>query len=497
VGESGGADSAVHDEHARRFIRGGATFAVAGALQRATPLLLLPIVAQVLTPTEFGEIGVILAVTTALATILGLGLETAIFRGYRLQDGPGSREFVNTLGTFGIAVPLALATVAGVLAGPLMAPIVGVSAEALTIGCLSAGLTVASTLVPLTILRAQERLRDYLWLGIAQVISTAGLTLLLVVGLGLGVTGWMVATALAGASTLAFGLVVMGHRWSADFDRGALKRALAFGIPLVPHAFAQWALAVSDRAIMGAIVGPEPVGVYFAAFQICLPVTLVAIAISQGTQPLFADLAVSRSRPADVSRAATSHALFVFLAAAVIVLIGPSAVLLLLPASYGGAAGLIPWLALGACLFGLYLMPMNAISITAGRTRYAWTVTAVAALANVALNLLLVPRFGALAAAINTVVGYAILLIGMQVYARRICRPPLQYERRRLLVGAVLTGGAATLGFFIAPIGGGELLLRTAIAAGLVVALLAVGPLRHEARAGLSVIGPHQTGVAP
>jgi O-antigen/teichoic acid export membrane protein len=222
-----------------------------------------------------------------------------------------------------------------------------------------------------------------------------------------------------------------------------------------------------------------------------MPITLVSMAISQGTQPLFADLTAHPHHAGDASRVATSHVLLVLLAAAVVLLVGPAAVDLLLPASYGAAADYIPWLALGAGLFGLHLMPMNALSITSGRTGQAWAVTGVAAIVNVTLNLLLLPRFGPLAAAINTVVGYGILLVGMELLARRLSEHPLRYETRRLLAGGALIVAACIVGLLLAPVGSTTgLLLRAGIAAGLTVVLLTVGPLRREARAGLDLFTP-------
>jgi O-antigen/teichoic acid export membrane protein len=188
--------------------------------------------------------------------------------------------------------------------------------------------------------------------------------------------------------------------------------------------------------------------------------------------------------------------LLVLLAAGSVFLVGPPAVHLLLPASYGGAVDFIPWLAIGACLFGLHLMPMNALSITSGRTGQAWAVTGVAAIANVTMNVLLLPRLGPLAAAINTVVGYAMLLIGMEILARRLCDPPLHYELLRLLAGGGLIVVACVIGLLLAPMGDTTgLLVRTAIAAGLTAILLTVGPLRREARAGL--ISSPRGGPAP
>ena len=485
------------DETSRRVIRGSVTYAAASVLQRAAPLILLPVFAHILTPSEFGEIGVIIAISAALATLLSLGLETAIFRGYRQESGDTEsvRALVNTVGGFALVVPIATAAVIAAFAAPPLATVFGVPADALVLGCLGAAVNVAAMLVPLTILRAQERLRDYLQLTSIQVAVTVGLTILLVGIAGWGVAGWMLASALSSMLLLIRGLAILRHPWALKVDFKQLRSALRFGIPLVPHAFAHWGLAVSDRAIIVAFVGAQQAGAYYAAFLLSLPVTLVSLALSQGAQPLFADARSLQGRQEHITRVVTSQALLVMLAAAAVALVGPPATLILLPESYATAAQFIPWLALGACLFGLYLMPMNAITVTAGQTGHAWLITTFAAATNISLNLALVPRLGAYAAAVNTTIGYAILLAGVLVYMRRVCNPPIRYEVRRIAIGAVLIGLACLLATWLSPsdptLG---VVVRIAVLVVLAASLVALGPLSEEARSLVRAVRPAPTG---
>jgi O-antigen/teichoic acid export membrane protein len=476
------------------------TYAAGAVLQRAAPLLLLLLLAYILTPSEFGQIGLIIAIAAALGTLLSFGLETAIFRGYREESSNTEtvRVLVNTVGGFALLAPIAGAAGIAVIAAPTLASVFDVPADALKLGCIAAGVNVAATLVPLTLMRAQERLRDYLKLTSIQVAVTVGITILFVAVMGWGVTGWMLASALGGLLLLIRGLAILHHRWNFEIDLQHLRRALRFGLPLVPHAFAQWGLAASDRAIIVASVGSLQAGPYYAAYQLTLPVTLVSIALAQGSQPVFADARTSHRRHNDITRIATSQAVLVMLAASVVALVGPPATLLLLPAGYAPAADYIPWLALGACFFGLYLMPMNAIALTAGRTGHVWVITVFAAMANIALNLALVPQIGAYAAAVNTAIGYAILGVGVWAYMRRVCRPPIRYEPRPIAIGAVLIGMACIAATWFSPsdpLTG--VVVRTAILVVLAASLVALGPLSREARSVLGAIRPASNGLSP
>jgi O-antigen/teichoic acid export membrane protein len=111
-----------------------------------------------------------------------------------------------------------------------------------------------------------------------------------------------------------------------------------------------------------------------------------------------------------------------------------------MPPDFAEAGAYVPWLVVGTVLFALYFVPMNIIAILAGRTRYVWIATVVAAAVNIGLNLLTVPRYGATATAINSAVGYAVLLVGVLLFMRGLSeRVDLDWGRMGIGLGIVAT----------------------------------------------------------
>ena len=481
-----------------RLVRGTFAFMAAGALLRATPFLLLPFFARVLSPAEFGQIGLIVTIATALGTILSFGLETAVFRGYlhRRDDPTSLARYVNTVGAFAIAVPIGLSLVVAFVAGHVLADAFDVPDTALMIGLVGASTNVAATVVPLAILRAREQLRAYVTLTWVQVALSATLSILFVVVLDWGVSGWMGASAITAATLLLRGLIVTGHRWTRDFDVASLSAALRFGVPLVPHALAHWGLAASDRAVLAAFVASAAIGPYYVAFLMTLPINLVGIAMSQATQPLFVEASESPKRRMDLGRVATVQGLAIGLVSVAIGLLGPPAVEIVLPSEYASAAIYVPWLAVGACFFALYLIPMNGISVMVGQTRSVWAVTLAAAALNLGLNLVMVPRMGPVAAAINTAIGYLALLLGVSAYARWVTRIRLPVDLGATLRGALFIIGAFAIGMLVrAPTETMTLVLRTGLLIATALALVTIGPLRGEARAAIRIFRPMKESV--
>jgi O-antigen/teichoic acid export membrane protein len=416
-------------------------------MQRAIGLLLLPLYARILTTAEYGQIGLMITIMAAAGTVMGLGLETAVFRSYVLLEGRAGdlQRFVNTVGLFAIAAPLVVAVAADFAFSSIVVEAFGVPRLAVATGFVGIALMTSTSVLPLAVIRAQERLRDYLRLTFVQAVLTVGLTVIFVAMLGWAVIGWMLAIAVSAAATLVGGVRVLRHRWTLEVDVRHLRAALLFGIPLVPHALAHWGLSLSDRLVLGYFVSPDDIGVYYAAYQFALPVSVLAISASQAMQPLFARASVDKGAHEDLGRAATLQALVALAAGMLIAVMGPPLVVALLPEAYTAAADLVPWMAIGYTMFALYFIPMNAITVLSGRTTWIWVVTVVAATMNIVLNLARVPELGVEAAAMNTAVGYAILLAGVSMYAYRVLDRPIRIDWAHLGLAAALAAASVVV----------------------------------------------------
>ena len=65
-------------------------------------------------------------------------------------------------------------------------------------------------------------------------------------------------------------------------------------------------------------------------------------------------------------------------------------------------------------------------------------ITGIAAVVNVALNLILIPRYGMMGAAVATVAAYVTMFLGMTWYAQRVFPAPYQWRRVATAAGAAV-----------------------------------------------------------
>ena len=80
----------------------------------------------------------------------------------------------------------------------------------------------------------------------------------------------------------------------------------------------------------------------------------------------------------------------------------------------------------------------------AKRTQFNWVITGVAAAVNVGLNLILIPSYGIMGAAVATVVAYVVMFLGMTWYAQRVF--PTAYQWRRVFTAVVAAVGLLLVG---------------------------------------------------
>jgi O-antigen/teichoic acid export membrane protein len=97
---------------------------------------------------------------------------------------------------------------------------------------------------------------------------------------------------------------------------------------------------------------------------------------------------------------------------------------------YTEAASVVAWTSLGVLFQGIYLMTSIGLNITR-QTQYYPVATAIAAAANVAFNLLLIPRHGIMGAAYANGIAYALQAAIAYIFSQRLY--PIRYEWGRLL----------------------------------------------------------------
>jgi O-antigen/teichoic acid export membrane protein len=450
-------------------------------LVRGLNFALLPVYTRFLSPAEYGVVALTVTGTLVLGLLYPLGLRAAISRTY--YEGGTVEERKERTGTLWIAM-IAFATVSALLLDRIGAPLASAILPEvpfhpyLRLAVWTAFLGVLG-ITPLVLLQAQERPRAYVLLTLWTALATTGITVWLVVRGG-GAEGYL-RGALIGAALAAIPYLALTiGQIRPVFRMGVLLPALAFSLPLVPHALAAWALEMSDRAILTRLLPLHDVGVYSLGYQLGAAMGLVTAAFNAAWVPfLFGTLKHEgeKSHP-KLARLVTYYAavlLFIGLGWALLV---EHAITLIAGPEFREAYRITPWVVGGYVCAGLYYVPTNLL-FWRRQTRVIPLVTLAAGVVNIGLNLWLVPRHGAIAAAWSTLAAYAVLLGLTWWSAERLHPFPYEYRRIGLMAGCALV---LFLAGYLLPLSGGPFRLagRMLLWIGFPTGLVALGVLERR-----------------
>ena len=429
----------------RRLGRHSAIYGIGGLVSRVIAVILLPLYTRYLTPSDYGKIETLLALTTVMGLVLRAGITSAFFRFYfDVEDDAGRLRVLRTSfwftmggGTLGLVLLL-------IFASPVSSLLFGTTSAANLVRAAGVALWATVNYEQMTSLfRVEERSIAFVCASLANVFITIGLTLLLVVGMEEGALGVIVGNF---SGTLIVYLALLGYRreqLGLQFDRGLLREMNHFGLPLVPTALFLWVTNFSDRFFLVKLADVSEAGLYSVGVRVASAMVLLLTAFRMAW-PAFA-YSISDEREARRTYAYVLTYLTVVTAwmALALTLLSPWLVDLLAAPRFAASEEVVGPLAFATVSYGAYIVIAIGVG-RARRTQFNWVVTGAAAAVNVALNFALIPAYGMIGAAIATVAAYTTMAVGMAWWSQRIY--PVPYQWRRVATAALAAVAIAAIG---------------------------------------------------
>lgn len=429
---------------AGRFGLHAAVYLVSNLLMRGLWIVLTPFYTRVMSPQDFAVVAVANTLTAALGIVLGLALYGCIPRLYYEQSTEASRRrFLGTLLLFSTVFPVCVGALLEVL-GSLGSLNVFASVPFRPYLELVLWTAVLSNLLnlPTTVYMTREEPRKVAALNIASGLSQVAISILLVGVFRQGALGVLRAGLCSAALMGVLSTVLMLRMSKFAPAWSVLRPALAYCLPLVPHLLANWALSISDRLVLEKYVSAGDLGRYSLAYLFSTAVSVVGAAVATPITPAanrqLGDPETAKSVPP-----LGTYALLIIVAAALLASVNAREfVSILAPSAYAGAARFVPWVVAGAALQGFYLV-LSTGTWYSKKTAAIPFVSFACVVVNLSLNLALVPRYGAIVAAVSTTVAYAVAAVLHGLLAHRYHPIPWEYRRWFSIIVAALASFAA------------------------------------------------------
>ena len=400
--------------------------------------LLMPLYTAWLTTAQYGTAELITSTANLLIPIACVGISNGVFR-FVAERGS------DRVTVFSTSIALLLLGSAGFLALSPLLSLIGYFdgyTWLIVLYVLSANVQSVSS----QYVRATDRSRLFALQGILNTLLTVLLNVLFLAVFEMGVIGYVLSVIVGNLLTTLF-LTVAARLWQV-FRIGAvkvsvMKELLYFSLPLIPTTVCWLITDLSDRYMVTYFCGEATNGVYSAAYKIPTVVNLISGIFMQAWQ--FSAVASSsdeegcKSFYSEVLRGFLS---VIFIGAAGLILLSRVLTEVLLNASYFEAWQYMPTLLCAAAIEAIVSF-LATVYMVKKKSMHSFLTAIVGTVLNLLLNLLFIPRMGALGAAIATLAAYGAVLAVRLIDAPRLIGFRLYLPR--MIVSILLLLTAATV----------------------------------------------------
>jgi O-antigen/teichoic acid export membrane protein len=459
----------------KRLVSSLAAYQLADIVSKLIAVVLLPVYTRYIDPAGYGVIELLANGVILISIIVRFGMIEAFLRFYFTDADQERRDALvrRSVGFLLVATTI-VSLVLLLFAAPLSRIVLSHRDPAIFRVAILGLWSFTNLELAYALLRVDERLKLYAIASLSNVLLTIAGTVVLVVVVGDGPRGYLLANYVVTTLVLLALWFKLRHRLApraAAADRmGVLLR---FGLPTVPAEASVYLLSIVDRYYIFHDRSQSLAGLYSISIKLAGGVALIVRAFQYAWPPLAYSVTDDEEASRLYGLVTTYYLLISGWVVAALALEGRWILRLLAAPSFFGAYKALPWVALGWALYGLWVVFLT-IAGRAKVTTRNFPASLVGLAANVILLLLLVPPLGLAGAGLALCGAYVFMLGFMHLLTRR--QFAVRFEWGRLARLVLVMGGLAAAGDLILPTYGAVgLLSRAVVVAAIGPALLAIG----------------------
>ncbi len=410
--------------------------------KRALGFLMIPLYTRYLRPADYGQMEILDLTGFVVAFFIGFGLLYAVFRFHSSAADDAGRRQVKTNAILGVAVLGGAVTILFLAASAWISKIGLGDDRAAPLVVLVLGGVYFGQLFELLMgyLRAENKAFSYVAISLASSLVGLTLNIVLLVFLGMGVRGIFLSGLISMASfaVALLALRIPGGGWKPR--PRLLRQMLAYCLPFMPMGLMAFVVNFSDRYFLRVYTDMQTVGIYALGYKFGL---MVGFLIGTPFQLVWSAQAFEIAKAANAqktyARLLTYYAGALLAMSCLLAAMSREIVTVVATPDYAAAASVIGLVAWGAVFLNLTDMVQVGIMITK-RTFWLPILWGITMVANVAMNFLLIPRWGMMGAAWSTLLSFALQAAMTMVVSESLY--PIRYEWGRVaLLGAIALAG--------------------------------------------------------
>lgn len=373
---------------------------------------MLPLYTSALTAAEYGITDLITQTANLLLPLASLGITSSIVRFGLDKAYRNDTVFSTALAAVGTGFTALL------LFWPLLDSIKGITGYTLMIYAYV--LTSSLRSVCAIFVRSIHKVKLFAYDGMQSTLLTILFTMLFLLKLDMGITGYVLAIIVADFCSVVF-LFIAAKLWKYidlnSISRDITGQMLRYCLPLIPASLFWWVTNVSDRYMVTYIIDETANGLYSVSYKIPTLINLLSSIFMEAWHMSAISEKDSPQRSAFFSKVFRAYSALLFCAGSFLTLSCRFFMRYLVADSYFIAWRYIPVLIL-ATVFCCFANFLNSVYVVERKSTLSLLTVMAGALANIILNLILIPWMGVMGAAVATMLSY-LVVFALRIWSTR------------------------------------------------------------------------------
>lgn len=483
----------------KNLATGTLVYSVGNIINRFVGFLLLPVLTSFLTPADYGVIALLNISVSFLSAVFSWGFGTSIGIAY-FEDATIDRKYSVIWTAFSLLLITSLVVLfAGFFGRDYLSQcLFSTKGYSDLIVIMLFVLVLTMIQLPLLLFLQFENWRKtYVVLSIASACIGLACSAVLVVKFQTGVRGMMVGSLVGQLLLTAGAMLAVLRLTSWQFKPALGNELLRLGIPLVPSFIFLFIIQQSNQYILKWFSGTGSVGIYSMGNSIGQLMNFIVAGFTSAWTPFFLSY-FEKQEEARVlfGRVTTLYMLTCGTLVVMFFILAKPLIMLMTKPAFYPAYAVVGLCASAHLFYGLFSLLLPAIYFSK-EVKSITLIQFVVALVSIAINLILVPRYQYMGAAVSSALSALIMAGAVFIWNRRNRTRYLNvvYEWKRL---ALFGGPATTVGLLF--LIGRQLMVTTELLLSMIgmtfivcwFALSLTRAERHMAIRELSILFGHQ-----
>ncbi len=424
-------------EKLKELTKDTAIYGISNIVGRFLNFLLVPFYTNVFTKTEYGIAFYVYSFLAFLNIVYICGMDAAFMKYSSLAQNSEDKEDAFSTPFIFVFSTSTIATILFLIFKPQIVSAINITSDYSYLIYYLTFILFFDTLalIPFADLRLRRRAVKFAVIKMINIFINLSLNIILIKYYDYGIEGIFLSNLVASAFSIIALSPEIFAKLKIRISKETLKKMVKFGIPYLPASIAAMMVQMIDVPILRELTDDATVGVYRANYKLGIFMMLFVSMFQYAWQPFFLTNAKEKNSKEMFAKVLTFTTIIMAVIWLTLTLfISDLAKIEILPGKFiigkdfWDGLVIVPVVLLGYLFYGMY------INFTAGlyieeKTKYFPYVTGAGAAANIIVNLLLIPVYGLIGAAIATLVSYLVMAAGLFLVSQKFYKINYEYGK--------------------------------------------------------------------